>query len=260
MSLEPQLPAISNVTMRFFARIVRGQFRRHFCTVMAQHASRLRRSRGALIVYANHSSWWDSMLLVLLARTLLPERRHYAPVEASALKRYPILRRLGLFPVELNTPRGAAQFLEMSQAVLQQGAVLWATPQGRLADTREFPLAFRPGLAALAARCPEVPLLPVAVEYTFWDERLPEALVRFGDPLHCDAGMSSERLTRHLECALTAEMLELQKASCARDAGAFEMVLSGRQTLRRVYSLRTRQRVALAKKHLVLDHERMRLL
>jgi hypothetical protein len=55
-------------------------------------------------------------------------------------------------------------------------------------------------------------------------------------------------------------MLELQKASCARDAAAFEVVLSGRQTMRRVYGARTRQRMALAKKHLVLDHERMRLL
>jgi 1-acyl-sn-glycerol-3-phosphate acyltransferase len=259
MSPDYELPAISNITMRFFARIVRGQFRRNFCSVMVQNAGCLRRSKGPLIVYANHSSWWDPMLLVLLARKLLPEQRHYAPIEASALKRYPALRRLGLFPVDLSTSLGTAQFLRTAQRVLNQGAVLWTTPQGRFADTREFPLAFRPGLAGLTARCPEVPLLPVAIEYTFWDERLPETLVRVGDPLHGDAALSHERVTHQLECALTATMLELQRASCARDASAFEMLISG-QPSQGLSILRHKQRALLSKKRLVLNHERMRLL
>jgi 1-acyl-sn-glycerol-3-phosphate acyltransferase len=213
-----ELPAISDLTMRFFTRIVRGHFRRHFCCVMAQNAAELRRCRGPLIVYANHSSWWDPMVLVLLARTILPERRHYAPIEASALERYPALRKLGLFPVELNTQRGASQFLHAAQAVLGEGAILWTTPQGRFADTREFPLAFRPWLTTLAARCPDVPLLPLAIEYTFWNERLPQALVRFGDTVSGDPQLCSERLMHRLECALMGGMLELQTASCARDS------------------------------------------
>jgi 1-acyl-sn-glycerol-3-phosphate acyltransferase len=259
MLTEPELPAISNLTMRFFGRIVRGQFRRHFCSVMAQNASRLRRSTGPVIVYANHSSWWDPMLLALLARTLLPERKHYAPIEASALKRYPFLRKLGLFPVETSTPHGSAQFLRTGQTVLREGAVLWATPQGRYADQREFPLAFRPGLAALAARCPGVPLLPMAVEYTFWDGRLPETLVRFGDWVHGDPTLSSECLTHHLECALMAEMLELQKASCARDGSSFEVLLSGRRATDSMYALQRGLRGGGLKRRLMLSSEQMRL-
>lgn len=254
------LPAISSITIRFFERIVRGRFRRNFCSVLAQNAARLRRSKGPLIVYANHSSWWDPMLLVLLARTLMPEEKHYAPIEASALKRYPILRKLGLFPVELNTQRGTAQFLHAAQGVLQRGGVLWTTPQGRLADPREFPLAFRPGLAALAARCPDVPLMPAAIEYTFWDERLPQTLVRFGDTQHGDPGLSTERLTHHLECVLSSTMLELQKASCARDATAFETLLSTRRRSA-TYGLGRAPRAAASRRHLLTEHaERMRLL
>jgi 1-acyl-sn-glycerol-3-phosphate acyltransferase len=260
MGLESELPAISNIGMRFLTRMVRNRFRRHFCSVMAQNTARLRSSKGPLIVYANHSSWWDPMLLVLLARTLLPERKHYAPIEASSLKRQPFLRKLGLFPVETRTAQGTAQFLRTSQTVLRQGAVLWTTPQGRYADPRELPLVFRPGLAALAARCPEVPLLPVAVEYAFWDGPLPETLVRFGNPLHGDAGLSSERLTHQLECALTAEMLELEKMSCARDGSSFEVLLSGRAARNGIYEVRRGQRGLAAKRRLVLSHERMRLL
>ena len=123
------------------------------------------------------------MLLILLGQLLLPERRHYAPMDAQALEQYPIFRKLGIFPVEMASARGAAQFLRTAEAVLQDGGVLWLTPQGRFADPREFPLAFKPGLAALAQRVPQATLLPMAVEYTFWDERLPEALVYIGEPV-----------------------------------------------------------------------------
>lgn len=260
MPPERTLPAISNVTMRLFVRIVRGYFHRHFGSVMAQNAAGLRRANGPLIVYANHCSWWDPMLLVLLARTLLPERQHYAPIEASALRRHPALRKLGLFPVETSTPSGVTQFVQAARSVLKKGAVLWTTPQGRLADPREFPLTFRPGLAALAARCPEVPLMPLAVEYTFWDDCLPETLVRFGEMIHGDAGQSSERVTHHLECALTSTMLELQHASCARDTTAFEVLLHGRRGVG-AYRLAQKFQTLGAKRRLVLQHaERVRLL
>ncbi|HVG27960.1 MAG TPA: lysophospholipid acyltransferase family protein [Acidobacteriaceae bacterium] len=261
MPLEPELPVISSLTLRLFARIVRRYFKRHFRSVMTQNADRLRHSTGPLIVFGNHASWWDPLLLVLLARTLLPKQRHYAPIDAAALKRYPILGKLGLFPVDVNTSKGAAQFLRTARAVLREGSVLWITPQGRLADPREFPLRFRPGLAALAARFPEVPLLPMAVEYTFWDERLPETLVRFGEPLYGDSEFPSERLNPQLEGALAAEMLELQKISCLRDPSAFETLMTGGRGTGGLYGWSRRLRTLLTRKQVPLDHaDRMRLL
>src|ERR1700710_1815988 len=102
-----KVPAISAVTLRFFTRIVRSYFRKHFRAVLIQNAHKLQEVKGPLIIYANHSSWWDPMVSVLLAQTLLPERKHYAPMDAVPLKRYPILGKIGIFPVELGTPRGA---------------------------------------------------------------------------------------------------------------------------------------------------------
>ena len=156
----------------------------------------------------------------LLAKTLLPGRKHYAPMDASALKRYPILRKLGIFPVEMSSTRGAAQFLRTSKAILANGGAVWITPQGRFADPRETPLTFKPGLGALAAHASEVTLLPLAIEYSFWDERLPETLLRFGNPVQIESGASIEDATQQLEAALTSVMQELKSASIARDAGA----------------------------------------
>ena len=254
MPLAPQVPPISPLVLRFFRRVVQRYFRRHFRAVQAQYPERLRDLRGPAIIFGNHSSWWDPMLLVLLGHLLLPERKHYAPMDMGALDRYPIFRKLGIFPVEMASPRGAAQFLRTSTAILEEGGVLWLTPQGRFADVREFPLAFKPGLAALALRKPEIPLIPMAIEYTFWDERLPETLVHFAKPMQVTANASTASATRELETALGEAMLALQHAVLARDPSAFTTLFTGARGTGGAYGVIRRARAVLGGHAVKLDH------
>ena len=247
-------PKISGLVLRFFRGVVRRYFRRHFRSVQAQHAEQLGQQQGPLIVYGNHSSWWDPMLIVLLGELLLPERKHYAPIDARARERYPILRRLGSFPGQAASPRGAAQFLRTAEVILREGGVLWLTPQGRFADPREAPLAFKPGLGALALRMPEVPLIPLAVEYTFWDERLPETLLHFGPPVAVTPNGSSEQATRELEGALAAAMAALRDASMLRDASAFTTLFTGARGTGGAYAVIRRIRRLLSGKNVEIDH------
>jgi 1-acyl-sn-glycerol-3-phosphate acyltransferase len=255
MPTEPTLPKVSGITLGFFRRIVRSYFRRHFRSVMVQHSERLAEVRGPLIVFANHSSWWDPMVSVLLAETFAPEMQHYAPIDAAALARYPILKRIGLFPVEMATARGAVQFLRTSQAILAAQGAVWITPQGRFADPRG-PLVFKPGLGALAVRSPEAILLPLAIEYTFWDERMPETLLRLGAPVTIAAGATADEATAQLEAALAQTMAELKAASCTRDTSAFEILLSGKRGTGGVYGLRQRLRSIFSGSAREIDHTR----
>ena len=254
MPLERAVPPISPLVLRFFRRVVRRYFRRHFRAVLAQGAEHLRNSRGPLIVFGNHSSWWDPMLLVLLGHLLQPRERHYAPMDARALEQYPILRRLGIFPVEMASTRGAAQFLRTAEAILRDGGILWLTPQGRFADVRELPLAFKPGLAALALRLPEVPLIPLAIEYPFWDERLPEALFRLAEPVHVAPSATNAQTTRALEDAMSAAMYTLQRAAITRDPAAFETLLTGARGTGGAYSLIRRIQALFGGVPVKLDH------
>jgi 1-acyl-sn-glycerol-3-phosphate acyltransferase len=248
-----EIPVVSAMTLRFFQRIVRMYFRRHFRSVMVQQAEVLGGLAGPLIVYANHSSWWDPMVSVLLAETLLPGRKHYAPMDAAALKRYPILAKIGIFPVETGTARGAAQFLRTSQAILASGGVVWITPQGRFADSRERPLGFRAGLGALAARTPEAVMIPLAIEYTFWDERLPETLLRFGKPVRMAEGVGTDAASERLEGALMQTMEELKTAAMARDASAFRVLLRGGRGTGGMYGIGRWVRNLFTKQPLQLD-------
>lgn len=249
-----EVPPISAITLRFFQRVVRAYFRRHFRAVMVQQGERLTEAQGPLIVYANHSSWWDPMVSILLAQTLLPGRNHYAPMDAAALARYPILCKLGIFPVEMATARGAAQFLRTSQAILASGGVVWITPQGRFSDPRESPLAFKPGLGALATRVPDATILPLAIEYTFWDERLPETLLRFGDLVRVSSETNTEVATQQLQAALADAMQELKAAAMTRDASQFRVLLSGSRGTGGFYGLGRHLRSLVTRKPLSVDH------
>ena len=93
------VPHISGFVLGFFRRIARGYFRRHFRAVRVSAGERFSGlPEGPLIVYGNHSSWWDPMVSVMLAAKLMPGRKHYAPMDAAALGRYGILKHIGVFP------------------------------------------------------------------------------------------------------------------------------------------------------------------
>ena len=128
------------------------------------------------------------------------------------------------------------------------------TPQGRFADPRELPLAFKPGLAALALRAPTVPLIPLAVEYSFWDERLPETLLRFGSRVEVPTGATTAEATRELEDALARSMHALAAAAMARDASAFTVLLSGTRGTGGFYGLIRRFSGFLRGRTVDLDH------
>jgi 1-acyl-sn-glycerol-3-phosphate acyltransferase len=238
------VPPISQLALRFFRRIVRGYFRRHFHAVRISGAARFsaltKSDAGPVIVYANHSSWWDPMVSVYLAERLMGTRQHYAPMDAAALERYAALKRVGIFGVEMNSARRAATFLRTSEAILASGGVLWITPQGRFVDSRTRPLEFKPGLSTLVSRVAAstgwCTVVPLAIEYPFWDERLPECLLYFGEPLKVDSPQDSEKLQQELLQLLETAMNTLRFIAIQRDARNFDTLAHGRLGTGGVYA------------------------
>jgi 1-acyl-sn-glycerol-3-phosphate acyltransferase len=248
-------PAISKPVLIFFRRIVRGYFRRHFHGVRTLHAERFiaaGTSNQPLILYANHGSWWDPMVSTLLADRLMPQRQHFAPMDAEALERYGILKRVGIFPVEMKTPRGAVQFLRTGEEILRSGGVLWITPQGQFVDSRVRPLEFKPGMANLAVRTATgaggCTILPLAIEYPFWNERTPECLLAFGDIIHVTPGEDSAALQSRLIQALEDTMNTLKSKAVLRDPSEFETLGQGSAGTGGFYALGQRAKAFLLRR------------
>nr|WP_238247493.1 lysophospholipid acyltransferase family protein [Methylobacterium persicinum] len=195
---------------------------------------------GPLVIYSNHPAWWDAATIILLANRLYPGRDHRAPFDAAMLAKYRIFERLGAFGVDLDSPRGAAQFLAAARAILARpGATIWITAQGRFQDVRVRPLGLRPGVARLAELAPDTLFVPLALEYAFWDERGAEAFAAFG-PALSGADLAAlprpERLAR-LEGALTETLDRLAADVMSREPQRFRPVLAGRKGVGGIYDL-----------------------
>ena len=193
---------------------------------------------GPIVAYSNHPSWWDAALYSILGQRLFPERESYAPMDAAMLEKYAVFGRIGAFGVDLGTRRGAATFLRDSAEILSRPErVMWVAAQGRFTDARQRPLGLKPGIAKLAELGPDATLLPMAVEFAFWDERGAEALIAFGPPQEARDLAALPRADRlaHLEAVLASTMDRLVLDVQARDPDRFVTLISGLSGVGGVY-------------------------
>ena len=185
---HPRRP--SRFLLRFFDLYLSLYVPLHFNALRLACAERFPLAARPLIVVINHPSWWDPLTSILISRFLLRSADHYAPIDALSLPRHRILAGLGLFPVEQGTPRGAVQFLRAAHSILADpNALLWLTPQGSFTDTRTRPVILKAGVASLIKRLDDVTVVPLAYEYTFWNEPKPEMLALCGEPLTFRRGL-----------------------------------------------------------------------
>ena len=187
--------------------------------------------RGPLVVFTNHPSWWDAELFAWLAATAFSERRAFAAMDSANLARYRLLSRLGAFPTRPGSFAGASAFLVTAERVLEApDALLYVVAEGRFRDVRERPIRPMPGLAHLARRIPEATFVPLAIDYAFWNERRPNLLLRFGEPIRAGAfaGSTKAATTARLGAALTDAMSTLAEAAQSREPRRFKTLLEGR--------------------------------
>ena len=154
--------------------------RRHF---HAFHVHNTPRFDGPVIVYANHVSWWDGLLLFHLNRHVW-NRDAYVLMGREGLSQYAFFRRMGAFSVNQDATdvlRGFRYALDILSR--PYGLLAWF-PQGKECHP-DAPLVFADGLASLlhvAKRHginPEI--VPMTIRYEFLEQKLPEIFVSFGE-------------------------------------------------------------------------------
>ena len=183
-----------------------------------------------LVVLANHPSWWDGAMFMLLLRRFFIERQAFMPMDADALRKYGFMRRLGVFGIERDSPRGAVRFLDTARHVLANPRhMLWMNAPGRFADVRERPVPLAPGVMRLPEIAPTALFIPLAFEYTHWTEKRGEALAAFGPALDGQVLLALDRPRRAeaLRDALAATMDRLAVDAISRDPDRFLTAIEG---------------------------------
>ncbi|MDQ6860723.1 MAG: lysophospholipid acyltransferase family protein [Verrucomicrobiota bacterium] len=256
----PNESSVSRWAVEWFGRYSARYVRRHFHRVRLLRTGIPRSVTGLpLVVYLNHASWWDPLVCLLLARRFFGARQSFAPIDAKALGRYRFFTRLGFFPVDEGAA-GAREFLRRSDNILASPTnALWITPQGKFADVRERPLHFERGLSHIAGRVPRAAFLPLAIEYPFWEERFPEVLVSFGEPVVMgnNDGLSVSETTHLFEGALVTVQDHLSAAALRRDGREWMTLLGGREGVGGVYQTWNRARAKSRGKSYSVAHSKL---
>lgn len=147
--------------------------------------------KGAVIVYSNHKSWWDPVVVgcILKRPIFFMAKKELFEIPVFGF----ILKRLNAFPVNRGAPDRKA--IKKAIEVLDEKKVLGIFPEG----TRSKDGVLKepePGIALLATKVKDVALVPVAIkgEYKF----LNHILVRIGKPIRLSLDEKEKLSSRDL--------------------------------------------------------------
>ncbi len=135
---------------------------------------------GGLLVYLNHSSFWDGFLVHQLGQAAGWDA--YALMEEENLAKYRFHTRIGAFSVKRGDARSAMASIRHAKAVLARPrAALAIFPEGEL-RAGQGPLGPLHRGVEVIARTAQVRCVPIALRYAFLEHEHPDVLVEVGTP------------------------------------------------------------------------------
>lgn len=192
-----------------------------------------------VIVYGNHSSWWDAHLPMTANETRW-HRDGYVMMEDTQLSRYGFFRYCGAFSVSRSDGRSAMQSVAYAVERLTEAPnrLLLIFPQGEIRANDVRPLQFYAGVGHIVKRvAPATPvaLVPFALRYEFIGEQKPEAFMRVGVPAVVQGQVDAKAVTAQMETMLTDELDRLRDDVVAYRFDGFETLVAGAWSINRIW-------------------------
>jgi 1-acyl-sn-glycerol-3-phosphate acyltransferase len=200
---------------KLFAAYNRNLLKRRFHKLNVKNFSQLKKrdKKIPLIIYANHSSWWDGLVLFEILKN--KDFDSYVMMEEKQLKDLKFFRMLGAFSVVRENYREAIKSAKYAVNLLSSGddKTLLIFPQGEILPNDFRPIKFFNGLSYLIEKIEICSLVPCSVRYEFLNNYKPEIFVKFGksETAGFEKNFDRKRFTEILESRMT-ENLDILKS------------------------------------------------
>ncbi len=184
---------------------------------------------GPLIIVANHSSWWDAVMPILISLDLYNHNAYGVMVEEE-LAKFRFFRRIGMFSIDRKNPRSAMRSLQYGADLLRRtDRVLWYYPQGEIVPNDRRPVAIESGIARLVEMIGEVTVIPLALRYELLDNERPDVWMRCGEVTRFGGKHieTREEIRDRIHQRLVATMDEVKHDVIRRDLVDYETILAG---------------------------------
>lgn len=183
-----------------FLAYTRNLFWRRFQKLEIKGLENLRaRDQGLpLVLYANHSSWWDPLVAFVISQKAGLDA--FAMMEEKNLQKLRFFRRIGAFSVVRENPRQAVKSIRYAAKLLKEkpNRAVWIFPQGEIQSNSIRPLKFYNGAAKIIEQTGKCLAAPVGMRYEFLEDWKPTALAQIGAPEVFENVADVKSLTAHL--------------------------------------------------------------
>jgi len=180
-----------------------------------------------LIIFSNHSSWWDGLVILELLSNFKLE--NYVMMEEKQLRKLRFFRRLGAFSIVRENPREAFKSIEYSVKILSErkNRVLLIFPQGEIFHNDASPMRFFNGLSKIIEESGDCLVCPVALRYEFLGNYKPEIFIAVGEPKRFSSvdKIARKKITRELEAILTNCLDHLKSNLANNEINNFKQIL-----------------------------------
>jgi long-chain acyl-CoA synthetase len=190
------------------------------CRLHVRGANRLDALTPPLIFMANHGSFLDSPVAIQAIPPRFRRRLAIAAATDVLYQRFQPAAPLAdlafnSYPLPTGVTENIRSGLEYTGRLLDDGWNVLIYPEGQLNRSTEKlqPLKAGAGMLAVEMQVPVVPMIITGTKRilppdTLWPRARGVAQVRFGSPLHFDAGTDYLPASKSIEAALTAMLAE----------------------------------------------------
>lgn len=210
----------------------RRLLKKHFYQLLYREAAPV--PSGPVLFYANHSNWWDGLVLHYINHAHF-KKDAFAMIDEEGLRQFPFFRKLGAFSIDRSGGRKMLQSLQYAKDQLHSNNSVWIFPQGQEEHLEKRPLRFSSGISRIVSGRENVPVIPVSLYYSYFHKQTPYLFIETGQPIYLTNstdGSSYSSITTYLETQLTEQLDQLAEDIIEeKRMDSFEILLKGKATV-----------------------------